>query len=299
MIGAPEQAALPGRLNPIYLEGRPLQLEPVVARQLGLRDGQTVQANVELRGDSLKMLLNGRLFDLPPGLRMQHAGDVLLLRVQAQAGNLLLKPVDAQTLPAAPAGAAAAAFLNTSRLQALSLRPPMASSLMFLLQPGVIGSLMQAAGSPELTALLQRMRLTMGSLNPGALQGSVQNSGLWLEAMLSQGQGVAGHDQKSWLRRMIRASWEPCVLSSAICSEAIFYCAMTKKMTSVVLTLLFWCVRFGGFWHWLEPEKRNVHACCLRKYWPVVTILGCSLKMCRSTEVNYGGTSLRPTAWWV
>ena len=205
MIGAPEQAALPGRLNPIYLEGRALQLEPVVARQLGLRDGQTVQANVELRGDSLKMLINGRLFDLPPGLRMQHAGDVLLLRVQAQAGNWLLKPVDAQTLPAAPAVAAVAALLNTSRLQALSLRPPMESSLMSLLQPGVIGSLLQAAGSPELTALLQRMRLTMGSLNPSALQGSVQNSGLWLEAMLSQGQGVAGHDQKSWLRRMIRA----------------------------------------------------------------------------------------------
>ena len=57
MLFGPEQAALPGRLNPIYLEGRPLQLETSIAQQLGLRDGQIVQASVELRGEALMRII--------------------------------------------------------------------------------------------------------------------------------------------------------------------------------------------------------------------------------------------------
>lgn len=210
----PEPASLPGRIHPIYLEGKPFQLETVVARQLGLRDGQTVQASAELRGETLKLLLNGKLFDLPPGLRMQ-AGDTVWLRAQANATSWLLKPVESPVTGSVnnlnninnPAGLAAEAP-NTSRLNALLLRPPMAPTLLALFQPAVMNGLLQAAGNPELAAMFQRMRLSMQGLSATALQRSVQGSGLWLEAFLSQGQAVSGQDSKAWLRRMIRALGE-------------------------------------------------------------------------------------------
>jgi hypothetical protein len=207
MIGA-EQAALPGRLHPIYLEGRPFVLEMAAARDLGLRDGQIIQATAAMRGDSLKMLLNGRYFDLPPGLRFSP-GEAIWLRAQVQAGGWLLRPVGAPqanlTAEQAGASAAAAATLHASRLESLSLRPPMSSSLMSLFQPAMASALLQLAANPELAALFQRMRLSLRGLSGAALQAGVQHSGFWLESMLAQGQAVAGYDTKSWLRRMIRA----------------------------------------------------------------------------------------------
>ena len=106
MLFGPEQAALPGRLNPIYLEGRPLQLETSIAQQLGLRDGQIVQASVELRGEALKLLLNGKLFDLPPALRFRP-GDSVFLRAYQGANGWLLKIFDPTAQPAATAAAPA------------------------------------------------------------------------------------------------------------------------------------------------------------------------------------------------
>ena len=207
MLG-PEPASLTGRIHPIYLEGKPFQLETVVARQLGLRDGQTVQASAELRGETLKLLLNGKLFDLPPGLHMQD-GETVWLRVHANATSWLLKPVDmsppeALNNPASPVAEA----LNTSRLNALLLRPPMSPTLLALFQPAMMNGLLQAVGNPELAAMFQRMRLTMQGLSANALQRGVQGSGMWLEALLSQGQAVSGQDSKAWLRRMIRALGE-------------------------------------------------------------------------------------------
>lgn len=209
MIG-PEAAALPGRLHPIYLEGRPLQLETNVARQLGLRDGQVVEASVELRGDTLKMLLNGRMFDLPPGLRF-NPGETIWLRAHAQATGWLLKPTEAPGSAPATSALPSPADRQTalsSRLFALSMRPPMAPVLMNMFQPSSIAAMMQLAGSPELAVIFQRMSLTMGKLTPGDLQSAVQNSGFWLESMLGEGQSVPGTDQKTWLRRMIRSLGE-------------------------------------------------------------------------------------------
>ena len=208
MLSGPEQAALPGRLNPIYLEGRPLALETPVARLLGLRDGQIVQANVELRGEVLKLLLNGKLLDLPPGLRFRP-GDTLFLRAYQGANGWLLKLFDPAAQPAAPATAVApettTAQINTSRLAALSLRPPMSPTLLELFAPRQAASLLQTTGNPELAAIFQRMQLSMRGLSPGSLQAAVFGSGLWVEALLSRGQAPAAGDTKAWLRRMIRA----------------------------------------------------------------------------------------------
>ena len=212
MLFGPEQAALPGRLNPIYLEGRPLQLETSIAQQLGLRDGQIVQASVELRGEALKLLLNGKLFDLPPALRFRP-GDSVFLRAYQGANGWLLKIFDPTAQPAATAAAPAsapttelpAAQINASRLAALSLRPPMSPTLLDLFAPRQAASLLQTTGNPELAAMFQRLQLSMRGLSAASLQAAILGSGFWMEALLSRGQSQPANDAKAMLRRMIRA----------------------------------------------------------------------------------------------
>lgn len=208
MMLGPEQAALPGRLNPIYLEGRPLPLETQVARQLGLRDGQTIQASVEVRGEALKLLLNGLLFDLPPGLRFRP-GDTVFLRAYQGASHWFLKIFDpGAQMPAASAAPPPpdiSAQINASRLAALSLRPPMSPTLLEMFTPHQAAALLQTTGNPELASLFQRMQLSMRGLSAASLQAAILGSGFWVEALLARGQSPAATDTKAWLRRMIRA----------------------------------------------------------------------------------------------
>ncbi len=207
-----EQTALPGRLNPFYLEGRPLPLATPLAQQLGLRDNQVVQGTIEMRGDALKLLLNGRLLDLPPGLRFRP-GDSVWLRALMGAAGWSLKPVDPRSLPAETTAATAAAegelpAAGISRLQALALRPPGSPALMQLFQPMLASGLLQSSGSAELAALFQRMQLSMRGLSPEALQGAVLSSGFWMEALLARGQAAPMPDTKTLLRRLVRALGE-------------------------------------------------------------------------------------------
>jgi hypothetical protein len=55
---------------------------------------------------------------------------------------------------------------------------------MNMFQPAMLDGLLRTINSPELAALFQRMRLSMGGLNPGDIEKAVQNSGFWLEAFL-------------------------------------------------------------------------------------------------------------------
>jgi hypothetical protein len=205
-----DQAALPGRLNPFYLEGRPLPLAAPIAQQLGLRDRQVVQGTIELRGEMLKLLLNGELLDLPPGLRFRP-GEELWLRAHRGAGGWLLKAIDpdaartplAAEMAAAPPEAAAESPA-LSRLLALSLRPPMSPTLLQLFQPGVMDALLKSGGDAGLASLFQSMQLSMRGLTPQALQGAVMSSGFWLEALLGRGLPAGAPDGKSLLRRLIR-----------------------------------------------------------------------------------------------
>jgi hypothetical protein len=204
-----EQTALPGRLNAFYLEGRTIPLEEPIAHQLGLREGQIIQASIELRGETLKLLYNGELIDLPPGLRFRP-GEQVWLRANRSIGGWTLKSVEARAASSAgsappPADTEAEAQSGISRLLTLSLRPPTSPALLDLLQPSMLNSLLKAAGDPALAALFQRMQLSMGGLSPGALQSAVQSSGLWLEALLGRGQPGQINDLKTLLRRLIRA----------------------------------------------------------------------------------------------
>ncbi len=211
LLQGTEQTALPGRLNAFYLDGRTIPIALPVAQQLGLRDEQVVQASIALRGETLKLLYDGELIDLPPGLRFRP-GEQVWLRANRSAGGWTLKAVDARAgaASASPSVAAAAAEPPTgiSRLLALSLRPPMSPTLLDLFQPAVMNGLLQSTGNPALASLFQRMQLSMRGLSPGALQGAALSSGFWLEALLGRGQPAPANDAKSLLRKLIRALGE-------------------------------------------------------------------------------------------
>lgn len=214
-----EPIAQTGRIHPISVEIRPLQLETTQAREMGLRDGQVIQGSMELRGESLKLLLNGQLIDVPPGFRFRP-GDPVWLKAQSRPSGWWLRLLDprkvASTLTQAGAGhhdtpsatELSATALTPSRLQALLLRPPMSPMLTSLFEPKEIAALLKSAANEELVHQFLQMRLSLSKLSAGALQSAVQGSGLWLESMLARGQASAVIDVKTLLRRLIRALGE-------------------------------------------------------------------------------------------
>jgi hypothetical protein len=215
MITGAETAHLTPKIPTIYLEGRlPLVVERTAA-ELGLRDGQVINATVEARQDRFRLNLQdpsqaGRFIDLPKelpaGLRLA-SGDTALFRVQLQSdGSIWLRPL--QATPAASTAAAAPLAQMPNRMQQLGFRPPDMGALALLLRPGGLDSLLRSLNpaAPELAGLQQwqRMRPSMAQLTPEKLQQLMQRSGLMTESLLAHGQGGGPVDLKSGLRQLLR-----------------------------------------------------------------------------------------------
>lgn len=188
----------------IQLEGRLPVVQTAEAVALGLRDGQVVEGPVELRDGQLKLLLQGRALDLPPGV-LAKAGERLALVAQLSPGGLWqLRPqalaTSANPLPAPVLGGA---------LERLWFRPPGMEALLQLLQPGALQALLRGAPDPAMAELLQRWgrRLpSMGQLTPDGLRQAISQSGWMSEKHLLQGRGgLAAQDLKSTLRELLRA----------------------------------------------------------------------------------------------
>lgn len=213
MITGAETAHLTPKTPTIYLEGRlPLVVERSAA-ELGLRDGQVIQANVEARLDRLRLNLQdpawlGKSIDLPKelptGLRLA-AGDTALFRVQLQAdGSIVLRPLQAQARTAPlPQDTPL-----PNRMQQLGFRPPDMGALAMLLRPGFLDSLLKGLNpaAPEMAALQQwqRLRPSMAQLSPEKLQQLMERSGWMTENLLAKGQGGGLVDLKSSLRQLMR-----------------------------------------------------------------------------------------------
>ena len=106
MIAPADLTQLPGRSNPIYLEGKLLPLTVAQARELNLRDGQVVQALVQSRGgDDLALLMRGKQIDLPRSAWTAgwQVGQTVNLQVQANALAVGLQPLPGAALAAARA----------------------------------------------------------------------------------------------------------------------------------------------------------------------------------------------------
>lgn len=215
MITGAETAHLTPKIPTIYLEGKlPLVVERTAA-ELGLKDGQVIQATVESRPERLRLNLQDSIFtgkhidlpkELPAGWRLA-AGDTVLFRVQLQHdGAIVLRPLQTPAT-GLPAEAAAASPLP-NRLQQLLFRPPDMGALAMLLSPGRLENLLRGLNpaAPELLNLQNwlRSRPSMGHLSPDKLHQWMARSGWINEHLLSTGQSPGPVDLKTTLRQLLR-----------------------------------------------------------------------------------------------
>jgi len=210
MISAAETAHLSHRPTPsIFLEGKLPVVAATVARDLGLRNDQVVQARAQAHGSGWALQLPGHLLQLPgelPAALRAAGGQALQFRVVVQAdGSVLLRP-----LPSAPSpGAGTEALLPDRSLQLLA-RPPDAAALRQLFTPATLDQLLQTVNqlAPELAVGLRawmQQRPAMAQLTPARLQQLLMQGGWMTEALLAQGRGAGLVDIKSQLRGLLRA----------------------------------------------------------------------------------------------
>ena len=92
MLFSPETMAVAGRMNTLVIDARAPVIQAPEARLLGLTQGQIVNAIAEVRGERLKLILQGRAIELPRGLRLSP-GDAVTLKALAQtSGQWQLQP---------------------------------------------------------------------------------------------------------------------------------------------------------------------------------------------------------------
>ncbi len=207
MISGPQASHLAGHANPIFLEGKLLPLAVPAARELGLKDGEIVQATVQARGGGdLALLLRGRLLELPKPSPWPEGHTLNMRVISSPSGpwNLQLLPINSAstalaTLPSAPA---AASLIST--VANLLFRPVGQPELAKLFQPGNLEALLQTVPRPDLQAQWRGMQLSMAQLTPEILRQAVV-AGMGAEVWLARGMAPPADDPKQLLRRLIAA----------------------------------------------------------------------------------------------
>ena len=214
MITGAEALIAPSRINPIYLDGKLLTFQASIAQDLGLKDGQIVQALVRLHGDQPKLLLQGRMIDAPAS-SLAAPGESMWLRVQNKAeGQWRFQPVPP---PAGTQATSTALTLNVptlmmapnlapvvSRIANLLYRPTGAVELSQLYKPGTLDALLGTIGRPDLLTQWRGLQLSMSQLTPSALKQAMMGA-MGSEVWLSRGMPTAIQDPKQMLRRLIDA----------------------------------------------------------------------------------------------
>jgi hypothetical protein len=214
VITGAEALLAPNRINPIFLEGKLLTFQASIAQDLGLKDGQIVQALVRLHGDQPKLLLQGRLIDAPAAA-LAAPGESMWLRVQSRSEG----PWNLQAVPA-PAGSQAASTALTlttppvlpepnlapvvSRIANLLYRPTGALELSQLYKPGTLDALLQTVQRPDLLAQWRGLQLSMAQLTPATLKQAMMGA-MGSEVWLSRGMPLNAQDPKQMLRRLMDA----------------------------------------------------------------------------------------------
>lgn len=194
----PALQQLPGRANPIFLEGRLLPLRAETAQTLGLRDAQVVQGQIQVRAEQPMLVLRGTALPLPPGWPQSPAGPVWV-QVRATAQGWFLQP---SGTPGGPAPMGTDALV--SRLNALLFRPPGQADMTALLANGQLARLVQTSADPALQQLWQNWQLQMRQLAPEALARAVV-AALGAEVWLARGLAVPGTDPRAFVRKLMGA----------------------------------------------------------------------------------------------
>ena len=225
MITGADALGLPGRANPLFLEGPLLPIETPIAKELQLRDGQVVQATLRLTGGQPELMLRGRIINTPVLMLGHLAPTVWLKVVQTPQGGWALQPTKEPPTPALHAvtplsppmtpslsqvASMPPALLPSvySRMANLLFRPPGSSDVAQLFRPGTLDALLKTLARPDLQAQWRGMQLSMAQLTPEALSRALA-SALGAEVWLSRGQSAATSDPKQLLRKAIQAMQSP------------------------------------------------------------------------------------------
>ena len=218
MLG-PDVVSAASRIGPVQAENRSVWVQTPVAQQLSLRDGQIVQATVEVRDQRVRLYLKDFFFELPNGWVLKD-GDKPFLRVSHNAGSwgFLIQAHPNGQAPAATAipvnqlfGLNPGSVLPTeaaqpepqsNRLGMLLIHPPGFATFSKLLSDVAQGSLStQAESGPLLQRLLQQ-RNSMAQMNPSMLRKAVMGQARSIENILLQGQAAAD-DPKTLLKTLL------------------------------------------------------------------------------------------------
>jgi len=195
----PEQINLSPRLTPIFLEGSAsIPLSEPAAKDLGLKDGQIIQAAIAARGALLKLIVNNKELEWPGSSRYKP-GDKLDFRFETSIFGrslvLIGRPTTSPGNPSLPPPSA--------RLLSLMHRPAQASVLAGMLKLGGFDALRaQISGSEQLGA---NLLLSMAKLSPQMVKRGLANSGLFGEQRMAVGAVTQGLDIKQLLRSLLRS----------------------------------------------------------------------------------------------
>jgi hypothetical protein len=165
------------------LEGKLLSFQPNSAADLGLKDGQIVQASIKLQNDQPMLMLQGRALPAP-GLQMSQVGESIWLK--AQGGTLI--PINAPPV--------------FSRIASLLYRPNVSSELLPLFQPGTLDALLKTVQRPDLQSQWRSLQLSMNQLTPNALKQAMIGA-MGAEVWLARGLQAPAPDPKQVLRKLI------------------------------------------------------------------------------------------------
>ena len=211
----PDSVSAASRVTPVQQETRNLWVQTPVAQQLGLRDGQIVQAVAEVRDQRVRLWLKEFSFDLPNGWVLKD-GDKPFLRVSHTNdgwGFLIQSHANGQ----APASASATEGFGNH--PPVGLNHPLPSAMntslgMLLTQPGGFASFSRLLNNlsmnnwgaqndiADLVRRLLQQRSSMAQINPLSLKRIVSSQARSVENLLSQ--GMPGEDDpKSLIRQML------------------------------------------------------------------------------------------------
>ncbi len=217
MLG-PDVISAATRLPQVQLEARSLWVQTPVAQQLGLRDGQIVQAIAEVRDQRVRLWLKDFFFELPNGWVLKD-GDKPFLRVNHTPGGWGFLIQAYPTGLGSVATPASASFGHTKPLDVHAPQQLNTAIGLLLTQPSGFASFSKLLndmglglwrGQGEMAALVQRLlqqRSAMAQMNPTMLKRAVMGQARSLENVLSQAQ-TPEDDLKGILKQLLALSQE-------------------------------------------------------------------------------------------
>ena len=221
MITGADALGPPGRVNTLFIEGTQLPIATPIAKELNLRDGQVVQANLRLSGGQPELILKGRIIDVPV-LMLGHLAPTVWMKVVLTArGDWALQPTKAPSTSALEAAAPLSPPMTPSLSQVASMppamlpaaysrmanllfRPPGPSDVTQLFRPGTLDALLKTLARPDLQAQWRGMQLSMAQLSPEMISKALA-SALGAEVWLARGMPANTADPKLFLRRVMQA----------------------------------------------------------------------------------------------